>query len=68
MRYTFRANARQLLATRVIRLKYCAISGLSIVSQTPISHQRADESRPAGLMRGAKALSGIAMKILVEEQ
>ena len=37
-------------------------------SQTPISDERAGESRPAGLMRGAKALAGIAVKILVEEQ
>ena len=38
------------------------------MSQTPISHQGADESRPTGLMRGAKPLAGIALKILVEEQ
>ena len=39
-----------------------------VISQTPISHQRAGESRPAGLMGSAKALAGIAMKILVEDQ
>src|SRR5690242_831083 len=43
-------------------------AGVPFISQTPVSHQGANESRPAGLMRGAAALTGIAMKILVEEQ
>ena len=38
------------------------------MSQTPISHQGADESRATSLMRGAKLLAGIALKILVKEQ
>jgi hypothetical protein len=39
-----------------------------IAARTPIGHERAGKRRPAGLMRGAKPLAGIAVKVFVEQQ
>jgi hypothetical protein len=37
-------------------------------ARTPISHEHTGQSRPPGLMRGAKALAGVAVKVFVEQQ
>ena len=39
-----------------------------IDSQMPVRHERAGQRRPAGLMRGAEALAGVAVEIFVEQQ
>jgi hypothetical protein len=51
---------------RELTFAHCASR---IAARTPpISHERTGKRRPAGLMRGAKPLAGIAVKVFVQQQ